>query len=278
MPESFGYAFLKQLFDLSRYQGTAELSATQWYNVLTWRKSYRAHYLDKDPVRPEALSYLVQTLARPLAPAEMMEPSFGKKAWRSVAGMSTYDLLVAADSVDFPADGRSRRELARMHARSDEEYWESAKAGEESFIETSVLEYHLGRDIGLTDYVPVSVDLAATDDRILMDFTAWLATARALVKQHSGKDPPPKRFSQAEFGKWHSNRVLPYIDIRLFSDLLGVPLTQQQIGDLLFPDDLDANVAEKIRKTVIPAATELMSYRVLEALQGQASAEAWPVA
>jgi hypothetical protein len=51
--------------------------------------------------------------------------------------------------------------------------------------------------------------------------------------------------------------VLAFIDIELFAYHLDLHLTDEFVGQRLFPQELDLSVGEKVRKTVRPLAKRL---------------------
>ena len=116
----------------------------------------------------------------------------------------------------------------------------------------------------------IFVDLSATDDQLIEDFSKWLARRREADRKRLVETPPPSCFSEVDFKKWHDHRVLAYIDLELFAAHFDLKLTNELIGSYLFADDLEISPSEKIRKTVRPLAKRLLSSGVIQSLDRQA--------
>jgi hypothetical protein len=111
----------------------------------------------------------------------------------------------------------------------------------------------------------VKVNLYATDDNIRRGFDAWLATAR----QATGITTAKKQYNQRDFDQWEKYRILPYLDLTMWARANNVQLTQQTLGEALFPDEIDVSLAERIRKVIDPMARKMRSHVFLETLRSQ---------
>lgn len=111
--------------------------------------------------------------------------------------------------------------------------------------------------------VYLSIDIGASEARLMEDFQAFIRAEKVKLKLSS---TPSRKFGRAERKRWHENRVLPYLDLMLWFGLKRVPITQQEIGVLLFPDELNVALSERVRKTLKPLADELMRDQFLYAL------------
>lgn len=112
----------------------------------------------------------------------------------------------------------------------------------------------------------VSVDLCASDERILADMADWLALRRGELRGQTPKGTPASMAS-----KWILHGVMPYVDLQLFAVLTGRSLPDALAGDLIFPEG-EFDRAEKIRKTVRGLADDLMAPSFTAALAKQ---EVW---
>ncbi|RRJ34363.1 DUF6387 family protein [Pandoraea apista] len=125
--------------------------------------------------------------------------------------------------------------------------------------------------IGQHGHMHLTVELHASEERQVEEFVRWLrATKTALAV-------PEKRnmFTPADMRKWHRNRVLAYFDIKSWCAVTGVEIDDYRMGLLLFPNDIEsANPADKIRKSVRPAANEVFTHTFAEALMDQARLDA----
>ena len=75
--------------------------------------------------------------------------------------------------------------------------------------------------------------------------------------------------SNAAFKRWSQMMVLPYIDLEMWARSEQKNIPDHIYGNLLFPNDLDVDVSERIRKTVKPLAKKLLGNRFQWALQHQ---------
>ncbi|MCX2979752.1 hypothetical protein EYC98_02615 [Halieaceae bacterium IMCC14734] len=112
------------------------------------------------------------------------------------------------------------------------------------------------------------VDIGASEDRLLEDFTKYI---RAQKKRLQLATVPSKKFGKSERQRWHRRRVLPYLDLTLWCEFAAIPITQHQLGTVLFPDDIDISPSEVIRKTIRPLADMLTSDSFIYALRNQNS-------
>lgn len=54
-------------------------------------------------------------------------------------------------------------------------------------------------------------------------------------------------------------KVLPYIDLYLWAELTGEKLTQYQMASLLYPDEYEIDIKERLRSCTIPRAKALIN-------------------
>lgn len=119
------------------------------------------------------------------------------------------------------------------------------------------------------DELPVIVDLSMTDKSILQGFKVWLRSKR------SDSDEPVRLktlfpLSKAALQSWSENRVLGYIDLQLMCECIGWRLTDDEIGEHLFPDEFKKDLSNKIRRTVRPIADAILTRKVINALEAAA--------
>lgn len=119
----------------------------------------------------------------------------------------------------------------------------------------------------------IEVSLRATDAQIKEGFAEWLAAKRAEMKAHKSRiNPRRRKFSSADYRRWHKNRVLAFIDLELFAHHLELSLTDEFLGDTLFPT-LHIGRSERVRKTVRPLAKWLMTPAIIDALEWQSGSD-----
>lgn len=109
------------------------------------------------------------------------------------------------------------------------------------------------------------VNLQATDEQVVSDFQDWLVHKRAEEKMIT----PSTEFSERDIKEWARYQVMAYIDLDLFCRVSGQSMSLHTIGQLLFPNEYDVDLGERIRKVVRPLARKLMSSDYLSAIDEQ---------
>ncbi|WP_140919729.1 DUF6387 family protein [Limnobaculum xujianqingii] len=121
------------------------------------------------------------------------------------------------------------------------------------------------------------IDLNAPDDILLDGFKNWLVRARAHHNTINGNvthhSSVKNNVKPAHMKKWHSMRVLAYLDIKIFSSFINAPLTLNQYADALYFDEPDIDTTEKVRKTLIPLVNEILSGYYLNNLMKKITSE-----
>lgn len=113
----------------------------------------------------------------------------------------------------------------------------------------------------------IYVDLNAPDTLLLDDFKAWLAG-----KRKTRKSSAPKRLiSSADIQGWCRYRVLAFIDIDLFCHFTDTEISHATLGNILFPEDYDVDLPERIRKVVKPMAERIMNSEFVSSIDEQAA-------
>lgn len=114
----------------------------------------------------------------------------------------------------------------------------------------------------------LTIDLSATDEQLKKNFSEWLKTQRTIT-QYTIRE---KQFTSKDFEKWINNKVLPYLDLTLIANAEDIQLTQNKLGRLLFPDEYNIDLTERIRRSVKPLAEWLLDKKTVEAIRIQARA------
>jgi hypothetical protein len=102
----------------------------------------------------------------------------------------------------------------------------------------------------------VHVDLNATDDVLKEEFDHWLRQKRETQGNPSARK---RMYSESDFADWHKHKLLAYIDLTDYCVISGQELTNKQKGDLLFPNEYDIDIAERVRKVVAKRCGEIMA-------------------
>lgn len=131
--------------------------------------------------------------------------------------------------------------------------------------------------LGLNQRVWAEIDINTPDDILFEAFKNWLKEARALPVFSNDKILHDQ-FSEGvvksnHIKKWYSLRVLAYLDLKIFSTVIGVNLTMKQYADIVFCDEFNIDTTEKVRKTLIPLVKEIMGTGYLNNLLKKIIAE-----
>lgn len=118
-------------------------------------------------------------------------------------------------------------------------------------------EARLGND-GRTEAI-VNVDLRASDELLEKAFSAWLSAQRNKLGSRNRRAIP-----ESALAKWHKQRVLPYLDLTLWQLAEGKALPFHRIADALFPDDVDVDLTERVRKVTRRNAESLIDFAFLD--------------
>jgi hypothetical protein len=252
-------------FRLANYRDAAEMPLAGWLASLSVR--YDAFVRIEDTYVSLADSAVSALLADPLAfPIDLEKErlnSWGdeRDEYEVIRDLSIVDAHQLVHETRSPWRDEILGELEALDA------WIAAsnrsRRGPE--LVAASRSYRSLQDRGLElDELPIWVDLSADDDLIIERFRSWLAGVR---NEHGSVEDQRAwsvngRFTWTEFG------VLPYIDLVIFCNRVAKGrATQALIGSLLFPNEVDVDLTERVRKVVHPMATRLMSARFLSALE-----------
>lgn len=130
---------------------------------------------------------------------------------------------------------------------------------------------------GLNQRVWAQIDINTPDEILMLAFSNWLKEARKLPV-FKNTDIPYHLFSEGtvkdiHFKKWHTLRVLAYLDLKIFSSVAGTKITMKNYADILYFDDFDKDTTEKVRKTLIPMVNEIFGSGYLNNLLKKILAE-----
>jgi hypothetical protein len=257
-------------FDLAKYAGASRFGLADWTAAFSFRtlrrsalKTWRGSALQAQNDQNEAeMRLAIEYLWRnPLLPSDVAETyastSMDKHlSDRQVRDQSTMEGLESMWEVGH--DARMKRFAdamritdAQVGVRDEAErdaasrlLWDTPmwKAQQESRI-----------DDGCT--VAAIVNLQAPEDLLVEDFRRWVRE----IKTARGLAVPRRAVSAADMKSWSDNQILPYLDLTFWADVNGFLITQQLLGDVLFPDG-EMNRAERIRKTVQPISSRVATF------------------
>ncbi|HHU4723135.1 TPA: DUF6387 family protein [Klebsiella quasipneumoniae] len=104
----------------------------------------------------------------------------------------------------------------------------------------------------------VEIDLNAPDELIISKLRKILNNERKDIGVL-----PSKYISDGDIDKLVNLRVLPYIDLMIFSKINNIEMSHVLISRLLYPDEYEKNIVERVRKTMPKVANAFMDDRLL---------------
>lgn len=104
----------------------------------------------------------------------------------------------------------------------------------------------------------ISIDFNNNDEKIIRDFSEWLANERRINNEESRS----QKKTDNDLKKLLEYKVLPYIDLFLWGEITGITLTQYQLAQLLFPNEFEVDIKDRLRSVTRPKAMELLESRV----------------
>jgi hypothetical protein len=116
-----------------------------------------------------------------------------------------------------------------------------------------------------------AIDLTASDEQIMTDFKQWLSKFRAVIDFSPANK---KYFSDKNLADWVQWRLLPYFDLMIVANAEGCVLTQAKAARLIFNDEYDIDIVDRLRRTTKPKTEWLFAGRTIEAISIQIHASA----
>lgn len=253
-------------FKLSNYEAAKTMGLLGWRNALLLRyttrgliDSIRSPTLD-DPV----FSMFAQLLLTPITKG--MISSFSPrlaKGFSRVWDVSVLDVFTSGKGSMLSSIYAEPLEQCEEYCKRLDEDAFLSRDDDLPLVHMSFDDYKASK--GYTDHNQhVIVDLLASDEQLINDFTQWLAEKRAARNMRTFN----RAITEDDTREWARYQILPYIDLQLFCAYTRTKLTQWDIGNLLFPGE-DINPAERIRKVVKSKAEQTMDGNFLAALDEQ---------
>lgn len=246
--------FIKQNFDIKKYDACYDLNVIDWYNVLLGRHSMFAfHRFGEDEER--ALNHALSLLADPLIKPKCNEPILGPSDYDPVFDMDIFDILNFRERMLGEPDLRN----------TVEEYEVLSKNGFSGTPSSELyLSYHsecLKRGGSAEDNMaPILVDLHASDEQLLKAFSKWLSVKREELESfNNANGSSGEKITRKTMLGWAESKVLAFIDLTYVAKSLNTEIPYHLMGDLLYPDDLEVDVGERVRKKTKPLAQKLLN-------------------
>lgn len=262
-------------FELKNYNGCASWGAKEWYQALVIRRElfYCAQYDDQHwrqcGIDPKAA--ILSLMKHLLSIERDGEDEFMKPDWMPVSDQLIEDFFLGALLV------REDKNYALLFERIlKRRLWHSAfnedssKGGE---VDWNAPAWHFHKK-----YFPnvdeqsetnklaqfcVAVDLRASDELIRFQFDQWLRSTR----QAAGI-PSVANLGQNKLLDWHSDRLLPYLDLRAWAQINSCRISASDYLDVLFPAGERGD--ERAIRGIDKKAMEMVSADMIFALQCEA--------
>ncbi|MGU7853104.1 DUF6387 family protein [Burkholderia orbicola] len=270
---------IKMEFSIDKYNACASFDCADWFENLMHRrlrlnmfKDHGDFYLD------ELIKTSNRFLRQPILPRRQLKEGDGyvKNVFRSqVRDETALDAMSGYWSLDTFSDRPAAVAYIEAFGVIEREIFGDTKsdaASHAAYAKLDVPVWKMMQEVGV-DHMgefAVTVDLFASEDKLVDDFRKWIRSTRKELNIPNRQ----RRFTRADFERWHQNRILAYLDIKFWSDVNSCDLTNQALGVMLFPAEFDVNLAERVRKVVAPLALEASSPAYLEAMFSQALEEA----
>lgn len=274
-------------FDIRNYDAVATMNLAQWANALNfryWLTSSRSEVQfimsELFPTDEDKILALASASQAPHKgwPFECDEPLPEEQERQSVSSVSI-DLLGAYwGQITSKGDGakfKKALEIGRTPKQNDlaEKYSQLANTTIDEYFLSELKKQQLSDDLSVSSHFErtggftlAQIDFGATDEQLISDFKKWLANIRSLTKSENVS----QRFTPAEMEAWHTNKLLPYIDLTIWMKITGAKITQQQLGLVLFPDNFEIILSDRIRKTTKKDADNLLKISTIFAICQQA--------
>ncbi|OOZ44261.1 hypothetical protein BOW37_07730 [Solemya velum gill symbiont] len=226
------------LVDLSKYDTVKIFTAGEWADAITQRLEIQiqAH---RDEYRPDGEGHrlLLEMMKAPANPPhiEMLPTMRESVRDMNVANMQDEAALLQHDS------------FKNIPATTLPNIWDEEKAL---------------RGIHHDEYAHVEIDLDTPNKHLIEDFTRWLKSKRKKVTT----------ISPVKMHDWTEQCLLPFIDLELLCKYHGHAISHQEMGKLLFPDEYNVGLKDRIGNTVKPNSKELLDIEVIRRLRAQSTA------
>lgn len=115
----------------------------------------------------------------------------------------------------------------------------------------------------------LKINLNSSDEMLIAEFKNWLQTQRNSYEIKY----PEKEIKDSIFLDWHKNKLLAYWDIVFIAKYEKIDITNDFIGQLLFPDEIEVTLSERVRKVIKPKVDRLFTEQTYNLLKTRVEAE-----
>ncbi|WP_157204938.1 DUF6387 family protein [Methylomonas methanica] len=254
-------------FCLENYKDTALLTPIEWYANLYRRMAFfalQSRYGNTCPPSQKTMELIKTNPVMRRDEARLYSESrfyYGKTTIKPLENRDVNDLFeqLEENSCSFFSDYRELRRNEPEKARNTRYNNEQLKSFFHSPFSSA---YSFDKAFS-------SVNLRATDEHLIQDFKSFLAKAR----ESHPKTVIKRRFTELDYKEWSEYKVLPYLDLKIWSSVSGYRLTNTVIGNTLFPKEFEIDTTERIRRTTKPKAEMLLNSSIIDAFGVQVQKE-----
>ncbi len=291
-------ADLPSWFDLSNYEESSDLDLSGWLHELQrrWLMKYQISLAKETKLIRDDLSFYLDLPQPPSGEKLDLRPIFAALFAKPINNDSLRGLILKHSEdlrhVQFLSVGHTFElaDLVRESVEGDpfKQAWSkldqrklSSDEREQAtkLIDTPVNEVARAAESrhskwlrtisGRYDQISVTIDITAPYKVLVEDFKVWLTLAREQLSM----SPPPRKFTRRHFKKWSDYQILPYLDLNIWSNQEGVTITNNLMGEAIFPHEDEVDTTEKVRQTIAPLAEKLVSTEIIYSLAAQEQAE-----
>ena len=274
-------------FDLKKYEVLKTMSIEGWASVLESRSFISECY---DSAEQEDFDWPLPQMAGELKAGDFLvdafvdvyinqdyakemlrnDYSFSTSTVNNIKNYQAWDMAEGGLLGEFSAFQKMRDEWLRPF--EDDE-------NKDGLLEVAHAPYDLRfKQILNRNYIGssahVEINLNAPDEQILNDFSHWLKHYRKASGCHVPKKKAHKKlFTQKTFNNWIEFGLIPYLDLVLIAKIEGKDITQEKLGELIFPNEPDVNTEYRIRTVTKPEAERLMEKATRSSILMQAANE-----
>jgi hypothetical protein len=269
-------------FNLKNYDKLSTLDLSGWYRQISMRnylhflvdnkKSLRGMFRgDPGPMRCliELPPWYEDIKTNPI----FANPPHDWGAWRECHLKHTFNTLSVMGTTPFQfwlGVNEDRLRSSDVWKYCELEHANDATPEQVALINTPINSLLNEIDSDGVDPAFVTIDLTATDEQIMSDFRHWLTEYRKAIGYESHK----KNFTDKNLSEWVEWRLLPYIDLMLVAKVEKKEITQNKAARLIFSDEYEVDIVDRLRRTTKPKAEWLMSKKTQQAIKIQLHATA----
>lgn len=142
-------------------------------------------------------------------------------------------------------------EESKAKQENIEDIWDDVSISDyaELGLDNSKMTEKINEHFGLI----ISIDTHFSDEAIFKQFKEILSSYRKKRRENG------KIISESEIKSLIEYKVIPYIDLMLWGMITGKKIRDQEIADVLFPDEYDISRIDTVRQTVKKRALKLLS-------------------